>query len=198
MFESLDRIVLAELAPTGTIYVKFADIRDADRAYSKIQCIRRDWSVQHIGARHFVMKHQPESLKYSPVSMYEGQVLVSAKISGLSQSFDAEGVGRLVKGLLGTYGDLMAFEMSFDRGTFAAYRAEFFSAGAVDSALAKMDEIKIAVRFLPLPGTRSWLIHTAVHLEHSSLPTRRRRHTTTLTPEIWTSDHRPRRHCLGQ
>ena len=145
MFVSLSHVVLSDLAAAGTVYVKFADIRDADKIYSKAQTAHEKWSVRHIGPRHFVMKYQPESLKYTPVSMYEGQVLITADFAGPRQRFDAGSIGFLIKELLQNYGDVMAYEVGMIRMPVATYRAEYYDVTAVQNALSNLNGFKIGV-----------------------------------------------------
>ena len=96
--------MFAELAVTGLFYVRFADLRDSDKAYSTIKTYRREWDVRYILPKHFAQKFHPEKLRSSPVSKYEGQVQVIAEYGGLPQHFDAVAVGHHLKVALEKYG----------------------------------------------------------------------------------------------
>ena len=139
--------MLSELASAGIFYLKFSDIRDADKAYAKVESIREKWNAQHIGAKQFAVKHQPECLKYLPISMFEGQILVTAHFAGPRQRFDAGSIGHLIKELLENYGDVMAYEVGIVRAPTATYRAEYYNATVVDNALANLNGFKIGVSY---------------------------------------------------
>ncbi len=146
-FSSLKRVVLSELLLSGTVYVSFADIRDAGKAYDKIQSARQDWKVQHIATTQISTQGQPQGLMYPPGSAYESQVVVKAEYTG-HEDFRAGEIGSLIKDLLANYGDIMAY--STDRSTTSSltYRAEFYNTIAADNALAYLNGFKLAVRIL--------------------------------------------------
>ena len=91
------------------------------------------------------LKYQPESLKYSPLSLYGGQVIIKADFTGPRQRFDPGTIGHLIKELLENYGELMGFEAGVMSLTIATYRAEFYDIAAADSALAYLNGFKIGV-----------------------------------------------------
>ena len=142
--------MFAELAVTGLFYVRFADIRDSDKAYLTIQTHRREWNVQYILPKQFASKFHPEKLRLSPVSKYEGQVLVTAEYAGLPQCFDALVTGHLIKETLEDYGHVIAFQMGMVTDSVAAYRAEYSNVNTVDNALSRLNGSHLAVRIPPL------------------------------------------------
>lgn len=163
-------VVFAELAVTGLFYVRFADLRDSGKAYSTIKTYRHEWNVQYILPHQFALKFHPEKFRFSPVSMYEGQVLVKAEYAGLPQHFDAVATGHRIKEALEKYDCVIAFESGMVKDSVAAYRAEYSNVNAIDNILSRLNGSKSAVSFPPKPGTCRWLTHTDVYLEHSSLP----------------------------
>lgn len=137
--------MVADLVLTSTVYVKFSDIRDADKAYSKIEQLKREWSVSRMTpSRYTVTSHQLENLNYS-VSKYEGQVLVKVEFVEPLQRFDAGSMGLLIKELLEKFGDLTAYERGMIKVPVAAYRAEYCNIMAVDDALENLNGFKIGV-----------------------------------------------------
>lgn len=93
---------------------------------------RREWHVQYILPQEFAQKFHPEKLRFSPVSKYEGQVLVKAKYIGLPQHFDAAAIGHRVKEALEQYGCIVAFELDTVKASVATYRIEFSNANTID------------------------------------------------------------------
>ena len=138
--------MFAELAVTGLFYVKFADIRDSDKAYSTIRAHRREWNVQYILPKQFASKFHPEKLRLFPVSKYEGQVLVKAEYAGLPQFFDAVAIGHHIKEALEKYGCVIAFQMGMVKDSVAAYRAEYCNVNTIDKALSLLNGSCFAVR----------------------------------------------------
>ena len=141
--------MFAELAVTGLFYVRFADIRDSDKAYLTIQTHRREWNVQYILPKQFASKFHPEKLRLSPVSKYEGQVLVTAEYAGLPQFFDALATGHRIKETLEEYGYVTAFQMGMVTDSVAAYRAEYSNVNTIDNALSRLNGSYLAVRIPP-------------------------------------------------
>ncbi len=157
-YSSLRRVVLSELLPTGTIYASFADIRDAGKAYDKIQSVRQDWNVQHIVNTLVNTQDQPEDLTCLPGSIHDGQIVVKVDHFG-PEFFRVGDIGSLVKDLLANYGDIKAY--STDQGTspFVTYRAEFYNTIAADNALAYLNGFKLAVHILLIPPRRQLADH---------------------------------------
>lgn len=129
----------------GTIFVNFTDIRDAHKAYAKVRSVHIEWSVQYIAGTKGGLKYQAESLNYTPLSMYGGQVVIKAEFTGPRQRFDAGTIGYLIKELLENYGELMGFEANTANELIGIYRAEFYDITAVGSALAYLSGFKIGV-----------------------------------------------------
>ena len=144
--------MFAELAVTGQFYVRYADIRDSDKAYSTIKAHRNEWDVQYISPKHFASKFHPETFRFSPLSKYEGQVLVKAEYSGMPQSFDAVATGNLVKEALESYGCIIAFRMGRVKDSVAAYRAEYSNVNTIRNALSHLNGSSFGVSIPPQTG----------------------------------------------
>lgn len=117
---------------------------------------RREWNVQYILPKQFSQKFHPEVLRFSPVSNYEGQVLVKAKYEGLPQHFDAVAIGHRVKEALEQYGCIVAFELGTVKASIATYRLEFSNANIID-ALSRLKDPIFAVSFAPPPTQTGYL-----------------------------------------
>ncbi|KAL8658005.1 MAG: hypothetical protein Q9226_001362 [Calogaya cf. arnoldii] len=127
-------LVIEDLPVTGTIYVSFADIRNAVEAASAlrgrnlctplthqseiVQTIL-DWMramgdrLNHhdrASIRTFKRDVDVEIWKGSLTPKSEGQLLVRAKFSGPAIYFNTDTVGRLILDLLSNYGSVMAYE----------------------------------------------------------------------------------------
>ncbi|KAL9099875.1 MAG: hypothetical protein Q9163_004681 [Psora crenata] len=144
-FPSLVHVFLSDLALHGTIYVKFTDIRDADKAFSNVQRHEASWAIQHMGPRHFVMKHQPQSLQHSKASIHEGQVLVSASYLGTLQHYDVARVGCNIKDMLQHFGEVMAFNVFLTEPCKATFRAEYYDVNSVEHALKNLEGRRVAM-----------------------------------------------------
>lgn len=144
--------MFAELAVTGLFYVRFADIRDSDNAYSTIKTRHREWDVQFILPKHFAQKFHPEKFRFPSVSKYEGQILVKAEYAGLPQHFDAVAIGYHIKQALEKYGFITAFELGLVKDSVAAYRAEYSNVNDIDNTLSHLNGSIIAVSFSPKTG----------------------------------------------
>lgn len=138
-------MVINDSSIVGKVYVKFADIRDADMAFLKVRTIDRKWNVQHLSSVEFGLKSEPDHVNPSRLSMYEGEVLVKAVFNGHLAQSDVEGIGRLIYELLGNEGKVMACEVSAVMPTVASYRAEFYDLRTSEKALTDLDGIKLAV-----------------------------------------------------
>ncbi|CAF9939273.1 MAG: hypothetical protein ALECFALPRED_008058 [Alectoria fallacina] len=138
-------VVFAELAVTGLFYVRFADIRDSDNAYSTIKTRHREWDVQFILPKHFAQKFHPEKFRFPSVSKYEGQILVKAEYAGLPQHFDAVAIGYHIKQALEKYGFITAFELGLVKDSVAAYRAEYSNVNDIDNTLSHLNGSIIAM-----------------------------------------------------
>lgn len=144
-FSSLKTLALADLVISGIIYANFTDIRDAQKAYAKVQNVRVDWKIQYIAATKWVLKNRSDDSNYIPLSLYEGQVIVKADFSGPRQQFNARSIGQLIKELLENYGEIMGYDAGFMKPPTATYRAEFFNSAATDSALTYLNGFRIGV-----------------------------------------------------
>ena len=145
-------VVFSELAVSGLFYVRFADIRDSDKAYHTMATYRREWNVQYISPEQFALKFYPEKLRFTPVSQYEGQVMVNADFVGLPQEFDVVAIGHGIKDALEKYGCVAAFEQTMVKASAATYRVEFSNVNTIDNILSRLDGRKFAVRFPPETG----------------------------------------------
>ena len=141
--------MFAELAVTGLFYVRFADIRDSDKAYSIIKTHRREWNVQYILPNQFLVKFNPEKFHFSPVSKYQGQVLVKAEFAGLPHFSDTVAIGHQIKSALERYGCIIAFEMGMVKDSVSAYRAEYSNVNTIDTAVLHLNGSSLAVIFPP-------------------------------------------------
>ena len=144
--------MLSELAVTGLFYVRFGDIGDSDRAYSAIKAFRRDWDVQYILPQQFALKSRPEKFRSSPVSNYEGQVLVKAEYTGPPHNFNAVAIGHDVRKVIEEFGCIVAFESCTVKAMVATYRAEYSSVNTTENALSRLNGSSFAVRFSSRTG----------------------------------------------
>lgn len=149
IFSSLKDLALVDLAAAGRIYLNLTDIRDAHKAYAKVQSHRKDWSVQYIAGAKSYTKPQPDGSIYMPLPLYDGQVIVRADFSGPRQHFNASCIGHLIRELLENYGEIMGYEACLSKHPTATCRAEFCNTTATDSAISYLNGFKIGVWSTP-------------------------------------------------
>ena len=133
------------MAIEGCVYLQFGDIRDADEALSTVKMHCPGWKASYIGTRSLVEKFQPTLVEHLPLSLYEGQILVSAIPISKSAEIDPESTGQLIHNLLRQHGDVMLFQFHLMSQTEITYHAEFFNTDAVISALANIEGLGIRV-----------------------------------------------------
>ena len=144
--------MFAELATKARFYLRFADIRDSDKAHQVISTYHREWDVQYMPPKEFAMKLNPEKFRFSPVSNHEGQVVVKVKYAGLPQHFDAVAMGYRIKEALEKYGHIIAFEQRKAMASVAAYLAEYSNVNTIDNALSRLNGSSFRVRISPETG----------------------------------------------
>ena len=140
--------MLSDLNTAGIIYLRYTDLREAEKSFSRLKEACKDWSLQYIGARHFVLKYQPQD--FFSTSDYEGQVCLNAAYYGPRQRFNSNNISNLIKELLQHYGDLKSFEIAFCCFPRMVFKSEFFDTKAADRAVAKLNGFKFAVRKVQL------------------------------------------------
>lgn len=136
-------ILLTELNTAGIVYVAYTDIREAKKSFVNLQAVRKDWHVQFIGPRHFVLKIQPHN--YQHTSVYEAQVDTTAFYHGPLQRFDTNTIGHLVKELLQSFGDLMSFDAGPSVYPKVSFRVQFFDTMAATIAVERLNGTTVAV-----------------------------------------------------
>ncbi len=147
MFSSLSAVVLTELVSNGIVYVRFADIRDSDKAWITIRDVRPTWSVQHISAPQFALKHQVANPQTPFLSRFEAQILVTANSLGANQRIEVGKFGSSVKDRLEMYGTITAYEISMTKVSIPVFRAEYCNVDAVNLALTNLDGCDIGVSY---------------------------------------------------
>jgi hypothetical protein len=139
--------VLNELDTAGNVFLKFGDIRDADKAALKVNHTRPQWHADCVEPRQFSTKYGAGG---SNVSRFEGQIRIAAILNGPEERFDVGSLSRVVKELLEEYGEVVTM-MIDERGARAIYyRAEFFNATIVKTAVRAMNHRDLAVSFRPV------------------------------------------------
>ena len=135
----------SEVATHGAIYVKFADIRDADKVFSHAQYCDIPWIIKHVAPQAFALKYRPDARGPLTVSNYEGQVLVVASYSGIAHQLDVGSLSTIVKEALEHCGELMTFSVDRSEPTKIVMRAEYFNLNSVESAVLCVEGAKVAV-----------------------------------------------------
>lgn len=137
--------MLTELESDGIVYIRFDDIRDADKAALKVKSSRPMWQTERIEPHQFSLEHHGGG---SPVSRFEGQVNLTAIFNEPSDRYDVGSASNHFKELLEDHGDVMI--MTIDEKEYAvSYRAEFFDATAVKTAVRVMNGRNLGVSSRP-------------------------------------------------
>ncbi|KAL8760165.1 MAG: hypothetical protein Q9184_003408 [Pyrenodesmia sp. 2 TL-2023] len=143
-FQSRKGLVFDHLSLTGTVYVKFTDIRDAIDAVASLHRLRGDWLVQYLPLPSRELHSREAFGTNSIASKYEGQLFVKAYFSGPSPFFDLDTVSRLILDLLNNYGGLKAYYAVITVYPIVAYRAEFFDTKDAEHAIVHLNGFRIA------------------------------------------------------
>ncbi|CAO1604063.1 hypothetical protein XANCAGTX0491_007629 [Xanthoria calcicola] len=143
-YRSRKHLVLEDLSLTGTIYVSFADIREAIEVVRALRGQGRDWLVEFLSVRKPQIDFEHDDWKGLLAPKYEGQVLVKAEISAPAFQFTTDTVGRLIIDLLSNYGSVMAYDAINTVYPVVAYRAEFFDVRNGDHAIIHLNGFRIA------------------------------------------------------
>ena len=157
-------MVITEQASNGVIQVKFSDIRDAENAVAAFRQTQPGWIIEYVDAKEFMRGLSFEESKHT--LDYEGQILVTAKRTGLAKNCETAAVSKLVINLMGTQGEVLAWETVSTIGQMVAIRVEFYDSAIVEEAL-KLDGLNIRVSQSPyVPGVgRTWLtLFQGIHL----------------------------------
>ncbi|KAK4692517.1 hypothetical protein P7C71_g4706, partial [Lecanoromycetidae sp. Uapishka_2] len=142
VFTSLNQFVLTELETKGVVYIKFNDIRDTDKAALKVKLSGSLWQTERIEPHQFSLKHNGGG---PPVSRYEGQINVTAIFNGTSENCDIGSASNHFKELLEDRGDVMVMTIDENKGYVISYRAEFFDATVVKTAVRTMNGRNLGV-----------------------------------------------------
>ena len=139
-------IVITELATEGSIYVKYADLRDACQIWSALKKGQVDGHVQYISARQFISTWKPQELSYT--SEFEGQILVTATFAGGRCSFDARAILSGIQQMLVKYGDIVLFDVKALVFPSLSICVEYYSIRAAELAIAQVNGSKLAVSLM--------------------------------------------------
>ncbi|MCJ1337092.1 hypothetical protein MMC09_002371 [Bachmanniomyces sp. S44760] len=148
LYPTLKQLLYIDLASAGIIYVGFADLRDANKAYSTILSTNGTWRARFISAQEYASKQRPED--DLPVALHEGRVVVIATYTGPPHRFDAACIGHLVKELLENYGDLVRYDVIHISPPNVTLCAEYFSSASARLAVSSLDAFKIAACILTI------------------------------------------------
>ena len=153
-------------------YLKFADIRDAEKATTWVNSLSHNWNAQYISPAESASKNTPDNLSPS-LSIYEGQVVVTATFARAPRHIEVDATGKFISELVSDYGNVMAFEVRQGQALEVSYHMEFCDLRAAEKAMADLNDLKFDVKFFPPPpDTCRKLTHTDLHLEHRPLQTR--------------------------
>ena len=146
MFPSLLSIVTTDLSVRGIVYVKFCDIRDADRAFSFVQQNLFDWTAQHVSSSTFASKNYPGNAGQHQASINEGQVSITAKYLGSPPQPEAEKIACDLVQALGKLGQVMALRSIARENRNILFRIEFYDLNAAHNTLLHPHKLEMAVR----------------------------------------------------
>ncbi|KAG8532028.1 uncharacterized protein KY384_003664 [Bacidia gigantensis] len=143
MYPSLLAIVTSDVTVRGIIYVKFCDIRDADKAFSFVQSHLLGWKVQHISPATFSWKYRAESVGKAQTSNHEGQISVTARYIGTSQQPDKDQIAYDLKEALEDFGQIMAFSVTLPETRKLVFRVEYYNINSANDVMLHSDGIKL-------------------------------------------------------
>ncbi|MCJ1396505.1 hypothetical protein MMC18_009396 [Xylographa bjoerkii] len=136
-------VVISDLTSEGFIFVRFSDIRDAEQAYSTLKHTQKDWLMQFVDVKYFVLNYKPQDLAFT--SEFEGQIKVTVLCEGKALPFNPQLIAHLVKEMLGNYGDLMTFNVSAITHPSVTVRAEYYDVEAAMKAVMQLNGFRVSV-----------------------------------------------------
>lgn len=135
-------------AESGRLYLKFGDLRDAQKTYSQLQGSQGMIVCTYLSPRELALCFDHGDL--SQISNYEGHVVVTAFMGGPVQSFNVPMVADAVKGLLRSCGDYAGCYVDLSLVTRLSFRVEFFNLAAADQAVAGLNGLRVGVGLLTM------------------------------------------------
>lgn len=151
-FPSRTHLFTGELAFADTVYLKFADRRDAETVQYTVDKKCLNWKTRFISPAQFAMKAEPQRSKHDQVSEHEGQVVVTATFVQNPRHADIDATGKFISNLVGNYGDVMVFEVRPTSALQILYRMELCDLRAAEKVLANLNDLKFDVSFHPPVG----------------------------------------------
>ena len=159
------------VADLGKVYLRFADIRDAEKAIIWVSTFGHRWNAQYTAPNEFSTIRERDPTKPFAISMFEGQVIVTATFAQSPRHIDVDATGKFISELASDYGNVMAFEVRPGRAVEVLYHMEFCDLHASDKALADLHDLKFDVSLRPAPSdTCRKLTHTDVYLDYCPSP----------------------------
>ena len=163
-FPSRTHLLVGDL---DKVYLKFSDIRDAEKAITWVNTLSHKWSAHYIPPTEFIARVEGEYLKRPLGSNHEGQVVMMATFVRSPKHIDVDATGKFISELVSDYGNVMAFEVRPGKPLEVLYQMEFCDLRATERALADLKELKFDVSFCPFPpDTCRKLTHTELHLDY--------------------------------
>ena len=127
------------------VYVRFTDIRDAEKAHVWINYGKNSWEAGFISPLECEVAANPNSGKYPDESIYEGQVLVIVAFFRPPSDFEIDLTGDTLNGLVTSYGTVMAFEVSPLEDLEVTYRMEFCDSRSAGRTMANLRDLSFDV-----------------------------------------------------
>ncbi|KAL6719576.1 hypothetical protein ACLMJK_001496 [Lecanora helva] len=138
-FPSRTHLFIAKL---DKVYLKFADIRDAEKAITLANTLHRKWKARFLLVTEFASEASTEHQSSTRVSVHEGQVVVTATFAQTPKHIDVDATGKFISELVSGYGNVMAFEVRPGQLLEVSYHMEFCDLRAAGKALGDLNELK--------------------------------------------------------
>ena len=130
-----------DLLTRGIVYVRFADIRDADKAYSDAL----PGHARHMNPSDLSSSQHFSGPVYQTAAAHEGQLIVRLTYLGHAQHFNDESLKRAALQILEKAGEIMAIKVVVLEIPRLTLQVEFFSIKAVDELVRCKSGVKIPV-----------------------------------------------------
>ncbi|KAI9761197.1 MAG: hypothetical protein M1840_001997 [Geoglossum simile] len=158
-FPSLKGLETLKVASTGTIYLGFWDIRDAEKACRKAETEGPEWDVEYYSRVQYAQVLTQTS---AFVSAYEAQLLVTAVFKGSSETFDAATIQHMLQEVLARFGDMKSYQNLIDNEPgVVRIVVEFFDTRESDDALQALRNYKLQV--IPVISGHGCVLSTCVY-----------------------------------
>ena len=131
----------SELSARGVVFLIFADIRDAEKAFSD-QSLRR---VRYLSLFDLLQRESFKDQSYMTEHASEGQIIIQLDYFGHARQFDELQLTHAAKNMIDRFGDVLAFQVMVSGDSKLTIKVEYYDTRNAHDLLSNKDEFKLPV-----------------------------------------------------